>query len=93
MSSPADRFREQLRAAGITPEKPLHAVLVTTFETALAAQQAVGSGARGLTPEGERELIRRVTDAAAESTEREVERIVRRFGLVPLWLDGARGAP
>ena len=38
-------------------------------------------GARGLTPEGERELIRRVTDAAAESTEREAERIVRRFDL------------
>ena len=39
------------------------------------------SGARGLTPEGERELIRRVTEAAAESTEREVERIVHRFDL------------
>ena len=38
-------------------------------------------GARGLTPEGERELIRRVTEAAAESTEREVERIVHRFDL------------
>ena len=38
-------------------------------------------GARGLTPEVSVELIRRVTDAAAESTEREAERIVRRFDL------------
>ena len=81
MSTPIDRYRETLRKAGITPEKPLHAVLVTTFETAFAAQESVKGGARGLTPEGERELIRRVTDAAAESTEREAERIVRRLDL------------
>ena len=43
--------------------------------------ELVQGGARGLTPEGERELIRRVTEAAAESTEREVERIVHRFDL------------
>ena len=41
--------------------------------------ESVQGGARGLTPEGKRELIRRVTEAAAESTEREVERIVHRF--------------
>jgi hypothetical protein len=81
MSTPIDRYRETLRRAGITPDKPLHAVLVTTFETALTAQESVKDAARGLTPEGERELIRRVTDAAAASTEREAERIVRRFDL------------
>jgi hypothetical protein len=81
MSTPIDRYRETLRKAGITPDKPLHAVLVTTFETALTAQESVKDGARGLTPEGERELIRRVTAAAAESTEREAERIVSRFDL------------
>ena len=81
MSTPIDRYQETLRKAGITPDKPLHAVLVTTFETALTAQESVKDGARGLTPEGERELIRRVTAAAAESTEREVERIVHRFDL------------
>lgn len=81
MTTPIDRYRETLRKAGITPDKPLHAVLVTTFETALTAQESVRGGARGLTPDGERELIRRVTEAAAESTEREVERIVHRFDL------------
>jgi hypothetical protein len=81
MTTPANRFREQLRAAGITPDKPLHAVLTTAFDTAVMAQKSVKGGARGLTPEGEQELIRRVTDAAAESTEREAERIVRRFDL------------
>jgi hypothetical protein len=81
MSTPIERYRETLRTAGITPDKPLHAVLVTTFETVLSAQESVHGGARGLTPEGERELIRRVTEAAAGSTEREVERIVHRFDL------------
>jgi hypothetical protein len=81
MSTPIDRYRETLRKAGITPDKPLHAALLTAYETALTAQDAVKGGARGLTPEGERELIRRVAEAAAESTEREAERIVRRFDL------------
>jgi hypothetical protein len=81
MSTPIDHYRETLRRAGITPDKPLHAVLVTMFETALTARESVQGGARGLTPEGERELIRRVTEAAAGSTEREVERIVHRFDL------------
>ena len=81
MSTPIERYRETLRRAGIAPDKPLHAVLVTTFETALTAQESVHGGARGLTPEGERELIRRVTEAATGSTEREVERIVHRFDL------------
>ncbi|UEM08011.1 hypothetical protein JL101_035770 (plasmid) [Skermanella rosea] len=57
---------------------------MTIHETAATAQEAVKGGARGLTPQGEAELIRRVTEAAADSTEREVERLVRRFdfGLV-----------
>jgi hypothetical protein len=81
MSPPADHFRELLRQAGITEDKPLFAILTTLHNTALTAQEAVQGGARGLSPDGERELIRRVTDAAAESTEREAERIVRRFDL------------
>jgi hypothetical protein len=51
------------------------------METAETAQEAVKGGARGLTPEGEAELIRRVTDAVAENTEREAERVTRRFDL------------
>ena len=42
---------------------------------------SISAEARGLTPEGERELIHRVTEAAAESIEREVERIVHHFDL------------
>jgi hypothetical protein len=81
MSPPADHFRERLHKAGITEDKPLFAILLTLHDTALTAQEVVNGGARGLSPDGERELIRRVTDAAAESTEREAERIVRRFDL------------
>lgn len=46
----------QLAAAGITPDKPLHAVLVAVHEAAIAARDAT-HGARGLTPEGETALV------------------------------------
>ena len=81
MSAPLDRYKETLRKASITDDKPLFAALLTAYETALTAQQAVGNGARGLTEQGERELIDRVTEVAAESTEREVERLTLRFNV------------
>jgi hypothetical protein len=67
--------------AGMEKDSPLRLALLTVMETAETAQEAVKGGARGLTPEGETELIRRVTDAVAETTEREAERVVRRFDL------------
>jgi len=76
---PGDRFREQLRQAGITPDKPLHAVLVTAMETARQAGEAVRGGARGLTPEGEAELVRRVGAEAAREAARGAERQARRL--------------
>lgn len=38
--TPQERFAAQLAVAGITPEKPLHAVLWSMHEAALAAQGA-----------------------------------------------------
>ena len=67
--------------AGMEEDSPLRLALITAVETAEMASEAVKGGARGLTPEGEQELIRRVTDAAAESIEREAARIVRHFDL------------
>lgn len=49
----------QLAAAGITPDKPLHAVILAVHEAAEAARDAA-RGARGLTPEGEAALIRQI---------------------------------
>lgn len=49
----------QLAAAGITPDKPLYAVMVAVHEAADAARDAA-QGARGLTPEGEAALVQRI---------------------------------
>ena len=59
----ADEFREQCRQSGIGPEKPLYTVLTTAFDAVTVAADAVKGGARGLTPDGEAELVRRVVNS------------------------------
>jgi hypothetical protein len=66
--------------AGMEEDSPLRLALVTVMETAETASEAVRGGARGLTPEGEADLIQRVSQAAAVATQREAARIVRRSG-------------
>lgn len=66
--------------AGMRPDSPLRAALLATFEAAAAAREAAG-GARGLTPDGERDLVRRVAEAAAAGAEREFLRLSRRAEL------------
>lgn len=66
--------------AGMRPDSPLRAALLATFEAAMATREAAG-GARGLTPEGERDLVRRVAEAAAAGAEREVASLARRVDL------------
>lgn len=61
-------------------DSPLRAALLATFEAAAAAREAAG-GARGLTPDGERELVRRVAEAAAAGAEREMASLARRLDL------------
>ena len=68
--------------AGMEEDSPLRLVLVTVMETAEQAREAVRGGARGLTPEGEADLIQRVSQAAVVATQREAARIVRRSGFV-----------
>jgi hypothetical protein len=67
--------------AGMEEDSPLRLALVTVMETAETASEAVRGGARGLTPEGEADLIQRVSQAAAVATQREAARIVRRSGV------------
>ncbi|GEO42595.1 hypothetical protein SAE02_67430 [Skermanella aerolata] len=81
MSDKRKRVEGFCDQAGMEKDSPLRLALLTVMETAETAQEAVKGGARGLTPEGEAELIRRVTDAVAETTEREAERVIRRFDL------------
>lgn len=57
---PQNRFHTMLQRAGVTTDKPLYAVLVTVLSAAEKAQATV-LGARGLSPEGERDLVRRIT--------------------------------
>lgn len=75
-----DQYKEKLRAAGIIPGKPLYDVLLMAYEATLETRAIVGRGARGLTPEGEQELIYRVSENAATVTAQEVERLSRRVG-------------
>jgi hypothetical protein len=73
------QVEEYCARAGMRPDSPLRLALLTATRTAEAAREAV-AGARGLKPEGEAELIRRIGEAA-ESTAIEAGRIVRRLGL------------
>lgn len=73
-------FKERLAASGIAPDEPLHGVLMTVFETAAETREIVGTGARGLSPAGEKELIARVAESSAEAAQHEVERLARRIG-------------
>jgi hypothetical protein len=82
MSEAVRRVEEYCAKAGMKPDSPLRLALLNVMETAETAREAVKGGARGLTPEGERELIKRITEAVVDTTEREAERIVRRFDLM-----------
>ena len=80
LASVAPAFHEALAKAGIGPDKPLYTVLTTLHETAREAREIVGKGARGLSQEGERELIQRIADHSADATHKEVERLALRVG-------------
>lgn len=56
--------------AGMRSDSPLRLALLATCEAAEAARSAA-AGARGLTPEGEAALVRRVAETAAESARQE----------------------
>ena len=80
MSGGVRRVEAFCAKAGMEEDSPLRLALVTVMETAEKASEAVRGGARGLTPEGEADLIQRVSQAATVATQREAARIVRRSG-------------
>ena len=71
-------FIEKLAEADIGPDEPLHPILVMNYETSMMAWEAVKVGARGLSPEGERELIHMVAENAIGVTGQAVERLIRK---------------
>lgn len=75
-----DDVRGWCDRAGMRPDSPLRAALLATTEAAETARVAT-TGARGLTPEGEQDLVRRVSEAAAIGAEREMVRLARRMDL------------
>ena len=80
MTAPAtvEDVRRWCDRAGMRTDSPLRLALMATTEAALAARDAA-AGARSLTPDGEHELIQRVSEAAALGTEREMLRLSRRL--------------
>lgn len=65
--SDIERFRERCEAAGITDDKALYQVMLTLYVASETALATVKSGARGLTPEGEADLIKRISRQADAS--------------------------
>src|SRR5689334_8976071 len=68
VSEAVARVEDYCRRAGMEGDHPLRLALVTAVETAETARETC-QGARGLTPEGEAELARRIQ----ETVERRVD--------------------
>jgi hypothetical protein len=86
-----EEFKAALAKSGITPDKPLFAILYATYEAAETARDTVTDRARGLTPEGESALIERMSREAADATEAKVERPTRRVTLRSMGLFALAG--
>ena len=72
-------FDAQLKAAGITPGKPLHTVLKTVHNAALDGQEAAQRQARGMTPEAERALVQSIVARVCEGVELHARQAGRRM--------------
>lgn len=91
MSGGVKRVETFCADAGMEEGSPLRLALITVMETAETASEAVRGRARGLTPEGEAELIQRVAQAATVATQREATWILRRSGFTTAAMLAAAG--
>jgi hypothetical protein len=62
-----DQFKAACERANIHADKPIYMVLATVWRSVQELKGVVGTGARGLTPEGENDLIQRITRQAEMS--------------------------
>ncbi|MGF7212637.1 hypothetical protein GGE65_007272 [Skermanella aerolata] len=79
-----EQFRNQCSEAGVRPDKPLFGLLTEMRDIVEIASDAVRGGARGLTTDGEAELIRRINETVQASSERHRLRLDRRAS----WIAG-----
>lgn len=80
------RYRDDLKRDGIREDSRLFPHLVTMYEVgkeasaaAKAAESAVRDGARGLTPEGEKQLVERVARSIGDAAEGLIKRRTHRL--------------
>lgn len=59
-----DQFKEACERANIHPDKPIYMVLSTVWRSVQELRGVIGTGARGLTQEGENDLIQRIARQA-----------------------------
>lgn len=62
--SKMDQFRAACERASLHPDKPLYMVLSTVWRSVQELKDVIGTGARGLTQEGENDLIQRISRQA-----------------------------
>lgn len=79
-----EQFRKRCNEAGVRPDRPLFGLLTEMRDIVEIASDAVRGGARGLTPDGEAELIRRIDETVRASSERHRLRLERRAS----WIAG-----
>jgi hypothetical protein len=79
-----EQFRKQCSEAGVRPDRPLFGLLIEMRDIVEIASDAVRGGARGLTPDGEAELIKCINATVQASSERHRLRLERRAS----WIAG-----
>ena len=85
----AEQFRERCRQAGIADDKPLSQILLTVFVAAETALATVQTGARGLTQEGEAELVSRIVKTVDASVKSSAQKHRLRLERKASWIAGS----
>jgi hypothetical protein len=83
-----EQFRKRCREAGIRDDKPLFGLLTEVRNIVEIASDAVRGGARGLTPDGEAELITRIVRTVETSVQDSSERHRLRLERRASWVAG-----
>lgn len=84
-----EQFRKRCHESGIRDDKPLYGLLTEVRDIVEIASDSVRGGARGLTPDGEAELVKRITRTVEESVKDSSERHRLRLERKASWIAGA----
>jgi hypothetical protein len=83
-----EQFRTQCSEAGVRPNRPLFSLLTEVRDIVEIASDAVRGGARGLTPDGEAELVTRIVRTVETSLQDSSERHRLRLERRASWIAG-----